>query len=166
MGANMNKSGMVDELIPVSVIIPAFNVSDFIVECIQSINSSRSPAEVIVVDDCSTDDTLRVVESLSKDYGNIKVLRTSSNQGAHVARRLGIREAKFDLIALIDADDFLERDAISDAYQRILESNFRIDICIWDLWRVAPEGKKFRAPCNPAFLPVTGEEALRMTLGS
>ena len=163
---SMNALSAMDEFIPVSVVVPAFNVGEFIVDCIQSINQVISPAEIIIVDDCSTDDTLQVVHALQKAHQNIKVLRTSANQGAHAARSLGARQTKYDLIAFVDADDFLERGAISDAYQRMLHSSFLIDMCIWDVWRVTPEGKEFRAPCNPVFLPVTGQEALRMTLGS
>lgn len=156
------------EILPVSVIVPLFNGSKHVAECIASINQGIVPAEIIVVDDCSTDDSLRVVSDLSVDHGNIVILSTPINQGAHAARELGILNAKCPFIALVDADDLIEKDAIYDAYKRIKASDVdkRIDICIWDLWRLTQDGEQLRAPSNPDFLPVTGPEALRLTLGS
>ena len=156
------------ESIPVSVVIPLYNCSLFIEECLTSVNQGIRPAEIIVVDDCSTDDSVALVKNLSQANSNIIILKTSFNQGAHNARKLGIDNAISPFIALIDADDVLEKDAISDAYQRIISSSLdkRIDICIWDMWRLSHNGENFRAHCNPSFLPVSGQEALKMTLGA
>lgn len=86
----------------ISVIIPAFNRSDTILRCIESVkNQSLRVNEIIVIDDCSTDNTMEILNALE----NITILHTSNNSGAQAARNLGIKAAKSDWIAFIDSDD-------------------------------------------------------------
>ncbi len=88
----------------VSVIIPTFNRGYVVERAINSVlNQSKSPHELIIVDDGSTDDT----EEVLKQYDNvplIKVIRTE-NQGVSAARNTAIREATGEWIALLDSDD-------------------------------------------------------------
>ncbi|PYS98211.1 MAG: glycosyltransferase family 2 protein [Acidobacteria bacterium] len=87
----------------ISVVIGAFNAEEFIAEAIESVLSqSYKNFEVIVVDDGSTDNTHRVVESFS-DRG--VVLVTQENNGAAAARNRAIEIAKGDYLAFLDADD-------------------------------------------------------------
>lgn len=90
--------------IKISVIIPAYNRAKTIGYCLESVlNQTLSPLEVIVVDDCSTDDTFMIV----RNYTNINVrcLVQEKNSGAQAARNRGIKEAKGDWIAFLDSDD-------------------------------------------------------------
>ncbi len=86
----------------VSVVIPCFNHAQYLPEAIESaLNQSYLPAEVIVIDDGSTDPTPEV----AAQYQNcIKYIR-QNNRGLSAARNAGIRQAKGDLITFLDADD-------------------------------------------------------------
>lgn len=87
-----------------SVVIPAYNVAPHIADCLASVLAqTRRPEEIIVVDDCSTDETPVIVRSFASE--DVILLRTSKNSGSSAARNLGIRAAKHELIAFQDADD-------------------------------------------------------------
>jgi glycosyltransferase involved in cell wall biosynthesis len=89
----------------VSVIIPTYNYGRFIAEAIESaLAQSHKPAEVIVVDDGSTDDTKSVVLSFGDTVRYIKQL----NAGVCSARNRGVTESGGELIAFLDADDTWE----------------------------------------------------------
>lgn len=90
----------------VSIITPLFNAEDTIRDTYASIaEQTFSDWEWIVVDDCSLDDSIHVVEALSSKDRRIKLLRSESNGGAAKARNLGIQGAKGRYIAFLDADD-------------------------------------------------------------
>ncbi|HOM77360.1 MAG TPA: glycosyltransferase [Anaerohalosphaeraceae bacterium] len=90
------------QTIQISAVIPAYNAQKYIARAIESILRQSRPAdEIIVVDDGSTDDTAAVVRS----YGDKVRLISQSNGGASAARNAGIRAAKGNWIAFLDADD-------------------------------------------------------------
>ncbi|CAD5928847.1 putative glycosyltransferase RT0329 [Planktothrix tepida] len=87
----------------VSVIIPTYNCDRFLPEAIDSVlMQTYQDYEIIVIDDGSTDETRQVLES----YQNKIRYFYQQNQGSAVARNLGIKQAKGELIAFLDADDF------------------------------------------------------------
>ena len=93
---------MVDGL--VSIIMPSWNTGRFIAESIQSvINQTYENWELIIVDDCSTDDTDAVVAAFSDT--RIRYLKNAKNSGAAVTRNRAMREAKGEWIAFLDSDD-------------------------------------------------------------
>src|SRR4029077_18881694 len=63
------------------------------------------PLEILVIDDCSTDNTVEVVKALALDTPSLRLLSTPANSGPSAARNVGLREARADWIALLDADD-------------------------------------------------------------
>ena len=81
----------------ISFIIPAFNASQTIVRCLDSIYSLVIPEteyEVIVIDDCSNDDTVTVIESYALSHENLTLLRQSENHRQGAARNRGLEIAK------------------------------------------------------------------------
>jgi succinoglycan biosynthesis protein ExoO len=89
-----------------SVLIPAYNVSGIIERAIRSAAAQTlPPLEILVIDDCSTDNTVEVVKALARDISSIRLLSTPANGGPSAARNVGLRAAKADWIALLDADD-------------------------------------------------------------
>lgn len=91
----------------VSIIMPSWNTSNFIAESIQSvINQTYKNWELIIVDDCSTDNTDEVV-SFYKDQ-RIKYLKNEKNSGAAITRNKALREAQGEWIAFLDSDDLWE----------------------------------------------------------
>ena len=91
-----------NHLPPYSVIIPAYNATAHLAEAVASVRRQpHAPAEIIVIDDGSTDDTAALAASLGPD---IRCLR-QENQGPAAARNHGIAHARHDHLAFIDADD-------------------------------------------------------------
>ena len=85
-----------------SIIMPAYNVEDSIEESIKSVfNQTYTNYELIVIDDCSTDNTYEVV----KKYSNIKLLQTPVNSRQGAARNIGLNNCTGDYILFLDADD-------------------------------------------------------------
>ena len=93
---------MVDGL--VSVIMPSWNTGKFIAESIQSvINQTYKNWELIIVDDCSTDNTDEIVNSFKDE--RIRYFKNTKNSGAAVTRNRALREAKGEWISFLDSDD-------------------------------------------------------------
>lgn len=93
----------------ISVIIPTYNTALLIERTIRSVLAqSRQDFEVLIVDDCSTDDTLDVVRSIAD--ARIRVFRQPENRGPAAARNRGLAEAKGEYCAFLDGDDYWEPD--------------------------------------------------------
>lgn len=89
----------------VSIIMPSYNTDKFIAETIESVLSQTySNWELIIIDDCSTDNTDRVVEKYLTDK-RIRYLKNKHNSGAAVSRNRALREARGKWIAFLDSDD-------------------------------------------------------------
>lgn len=88
----------------VSVIMPSYNTAEYIKQSIQSvIDQTYTNWELIIVDDCSTDNTDEIVKSI--DDGRIIYLKNKKNSGAAVSRNRALKEAKGKWIAFLDSDD-------------------------------------------------------------
>ena len=90
----------------VSVIIPSYNSKAFIKPCVDSIlNQTLKSVEVIVVDDCSTDDSFEVCQSLYGTNERVQLIRQPENAGPGEARNTGIKKARGTYINFCDSDD-------------------------------------------------------------
>jgi len=88
----------------VSIIMPSYNTGRYIAESIQSVlNQTHTNWELIIVDDCSTDNTDDVVSAFTDE--RIIYLKNEKNSGAAISRNRALREAKGDYIAFLDSDD-------------------------------------------------------------
>lgn len=94
----------------ISVIIPAYNAQSFIVSCLRTVNEQtyQKHIEIVVVDDGSTDDTVKLVESFEQElFSNRSLLLIKQrNQGVSFARNKGVHSSKGEYIAFLDADDY------------------------------------------------------------
>lgn len=91
----------------VSVIIPAYNVEDYIGQALDSlIRQQEKPWEILIINDGSTDNTLAIAAHYASRYPYIRII-TTPNQGVGKARDLGLAEATGDYIYFCDPDDFL-----------------------------------------------------------
>ena len=96
----------------VSIIVPAYNVENYIAECIESITGQTySNIEIIVIDDGSSDATSSIVSSKARKDSRIKLF-TIANSGVSAARNFGLDKAVGYYIQFVDGDDFLQSDAV------------------------------------------------------
>ena len=115
-----------------SVVITCFNNSRFLPLCLDSAlcNIENKDGEIICVDDCSTDDTIAVLESYAKKYGSIKIVRHSVNGGTNEARRSGVLAASGDYVLFVDPDDRLTDGAVDVIINKLAESE--VDVLFFD----------------------------------
>lgn len=105
----------------VSIIITLYNKEKSIRRAILSaINQTYRDIEIIVIDDCSTDDSKKICEEYNE---SIKLYSTEKNSGLPHSRRLGIEMAKGEFITFIDADDYLNHDAILECVNEHKRTN-------------------------------------------
>lgn len=97
----------------VSVIMPCYNAERFIIEAIKSVQAqSITDWELLITDDCSTDNTQNLVKSISEDDPRIKLFNLPENSGAAVARNNSIMHAAGRYIAFLDSDDLWAEDKL------------------------------------------------------
>jgi glycosyltransferase involved in cell wall biosynthesis len=107
----------------VSVVIPCFNASDFIVETIESVFAqNRCDLEIVIVDDKSTDGTRQILERLSEENGETIRVISGAGKGPAAARNLGIDAARGAYIAFLDADDVWLPDKLEKQFLRLDEA--------------------------------------------
>ncbi|MBO4245338.1 MAG: glycosyltransferase family 2 protein [Bacilli bacterium] len=115
---------MKNELI--SVIINVYNGEDYLKKCLDSIiNQTYQNLEIIIVNDGSTDNTLKIINSYQDK--RIKVI-TTKNQGLSLSRNVGIDAATGNYLYFVDVDDFIELDTIKYLYQLIKKHHQKIAI--------------------------------------
>nr|WP_312175883.1 glycosyltransferase [Moraxella sp. CTOTU46934] len=96
----------------VSVIVPVYNVEQYLDECLNSIRQQTyENLEIIVVEDCSTDQSLEVLSKHLNDQ-RIKLIRHEKNSGLSAARNTGIDGARGDYIMFVDSDDHIHNNLI------------------------------------------------------
>jgi succinoglycan biosynthesis protein ExoO len=89
----------------VSIVIPAYNASDYIAKAVESaLEQTLSDIETIVVDDASTDNTVAIVEAF--DDPRLKLIRNEQNLGIQASRNRALMAASGKWVALLDADDW------------------------------------------------------------
>ncbi|MCM3023157.1 glycosyltransferase [Heyndrickxia ginsengihumi] len=116
----------------VSVIIPVFNTELYLEECLNSIiNQTYKNIEIIVINDGSTDNSLKLLEEYASKHSNIKVI-SQRNSGNSVARNKGIEESNGKYIYFLDSDDFL----LPQAFENLIEKMEKYDL---DLIRFSAE---------------------------
>lgn len=108
----------------VSIITPTYNSENFIDETIKSILSQTyNNWELIITDDCSTDNTFDVVSKYAQEDNRIKIYKLNKNSGAGVARNNSIKEAKGRFLAFCDSDDCWLPEKLEKQLQFMMENN-------------------------------------------
>lgn len=121
----MNKIG-------ISIIIPCYNVEKYIEKCLNSIKEQvdKLKYEIILVDDKSTDNTVRIIEKyIKKNKTNISFIKNEINKGAGYSRNKALKQAKFDYISFIDADDYLDDNFYSELLSIVENTNCDVVVC-------------------------------------
>ena len=109
----------------VSVITASYNCAKFIEESIKSVlNQSYEDLELIIVDDCSTDNTEEIVNKYIKQDSRIKFYKLDKNSGAAVVRNKGLEVAKGRFIAFLDSDDIWDKEKLKKQINFMKENNY------------------------------------------
>ena len=120
----------------VSIITPTYNASRFVEATIQSVLSQTyQNFEMIIVDDCSTDNTIEIVERYSKLDHRIKVYKLKENSGAAVVRNKAIEMAQGRYIAFLDSDDLWDEEKLEKHLEFIKEKNAGISFTSYRLMK-------------------------------
>jgi UDP-glucose 4-epimerase len=109
----------------VSIIMPAYNCSDFILEAVESVKKQTySNWELLIVDDCSTDNTLSIINNLAEKDKRIIVLQNEKNLGAAASRNKAVEYANGRYIAFLDSDDVWKKTKLSKQLSFMRENNY------------------------------------------
>lgn len=135
----------------VSIITPSYNSAKYITEAIQSVQKQTYRNwEMIIVDDCSSDNTVSLVEQFIEDDHRIHLLKLNKNSGAGVARNTAINEAKGKYIAFLDSDDLWKPEKLSKQIEFMNEKKIPFTFSFYDC--INEEGKplnvRVEAPKN------------------
>jgi glycosyltransferase involved in cell wall biosynthesis len=131
----------------ISVVLPTYNRASQIVETIKSVlNQSFTNFELIVVDDGSTDNTQQVIENINDV--RLRYIRYEQNKGACYARNIGIKNAKYSIIAFQDSDDMWKPNYLEEQWREFKSNSKKFDaqICRYNFKfdgkeRIAPSEK-------------------------
>lgn len=117
-----------------SIIIPSYNASHYIERCLDSIYSfpiHEDTFEVIVIDDCSIDNTYDILQMYATKHTNLKVHRQQKNNRQGAARNKGIDLAVGEYITFCDADDYMLPKGVLNALNAIEKS--KVDVCYFEM---------------------------------
>ena len=108
----------------ISIIIPVYNVEEYLPKCLDSvINQTLKDIEIICINDCSTDNSLEILENYVKKDSRIIVLNQEKNQGQGAARNRGLQIASGEYVGFVDSDDWVENDYFEKLYNAAIKYN-------------------------------------------
>jgi glycosyltransferase involved in cell wall biosynthesis len=114
----------------ISVVIPNFNHGHFLESRIKNFfKQTYSPYEIIIIDDCSTDDSYKIINEIKQKYKRVKVIRNKKNLGVETSFNRGIRYAKGDYLYPCSADDLNDNDFFFNTIE-LLEKYKTANICM------------------------------------
>ena len=118
----------------VSVYVPVYGVEKYIEKCVRSLfEQTLDDLEYIFVDDCSPDDSIRILEQVLEEYPNrkpqVKIVRHEVNQGVCTARRTGIQHTTGEYIACCEPDDWVETTMYEELYKKAKETGVDMVAC-------------------------------------
>ena len=141
----------------ISCVMPLYNCSRYMDKCITSLlNQTFTDFELIIVEDCSTDDSLVKCKQYAEKDSRIRVIHNNENKGAAVSRNIGLTYATGEYIIFLDSDDYYHSEMFEKYYNKAIENNVELvvggfdhywldkdDISIKkDLWECIPSNGK------------------------
>lgn len=107
----------------ISVVVPVYNTAKYLNKCLDSLTAQTlSDIEIICVNDCSTDDSLKILKEYEAKDARIKLIDFAENKGVSVARNRGIDAATGDYLGFVDADDSVAPDFYAKLYHKAIET--------------------------------------------
>lgn len=129
----------------VSIIVPIYNVERYLRRCIDSLlKQSYQNIEIVMVDDCSSDNSGTIAKEYSEKYPDLCVyIKQSKNGGLAKTRNAGIDSSQGEWLSFVDSDDWVHRDFIKEMLETAQAESF--DIVVSDLLYVYDNGKRKEA---------------------
>lgn len=146
----------------VSVLIPVYNCEKFIEKTLLSIiNQSYQNIEIVIIDDCSTDNTLNVVQAVKNTHPQVRfvIQQNQPNLGVSATRNRLVAAATGDYIAFLDSDDYLESNMIASLVTTLESHQADISQCLYFYESEDGSSKKVTNRFAPA-TPLNGKQAL------
>lgn len=113
----------------ISVVVPVYNIRDYVRKCLESIiRQSYKNLEIIVVDDGSMDGSGEVCDKFAKIDSRVRVVH-QENGGLSSARNAGLKKAKGEFVCFIDGDDYIRKDFVLDLYSATRDNNADVAVC-------------------------------------
>lgn len=113
----------------ISVIIPVYNVEGYVLRCLKSVSGqSYKKIEILIIDDGSTDSSGKICDEFVRNEKKAQVFH-KKNGGLSDARNFGIGKAKGEFIVLVDSDDYVKEEFVTDFYNKISCSGADIAVC-------------------------------------
>ena len=114
----------------VSIIVPVYNTELYLKECLDSLlNQTIKNYEVIVIDDGSTDNSLKIIKEYHEKHPKIIKYKSIKNSGVSNARNVGLSMAKGEYIGFVDSDDYIDKDMYLKLYNKATLEKSDIALC-------------------------------------
>jgi len=140
--------------INISVIVPIYNVEEYLSSCIDSlIDQKNLRLEIILVNDGSTDRSGMIANQYASQYWWIKVIH-QNNRGASAARNAGLKVAQGEYIAFVDSDDWINQNSLSELYRKATEH--QVDVLMSNIMKYFYQDVIINNPFNPLPKDVLG----------
>ena len=145
----------------ISVIVPVYNVEQYLERCVDSIiNQTYTNLEIILVNDGSTDNSGKLCDELAKKDERIRVIH-KENGGLSDARNRGIDEAESDLVGFIDSDDYIDSDMYEVLLKNLNDTDANLSMCaLYDVYNNTPEAQV----TNKETWELSSEQAIKMVM--
>lgn len=118
----------------ISVVIPVYNVEQYIRQCLDSIVNQTlgiENIEVIIVNDQTQDNSMDIINEYASKYPSFKIITNDVNKGLGESRNAGLENVTSDYVAFVDSDDFISDNTLKDSLLKIKESN--ADLLIYNI---------------------------------
>lgn len=114
----------------ISVIVPVYNVEKYLDKCLNSLaNQTYNNLEIVIVNDCSPDNSEKIIKEYCKNYKNIIYVKNEKNSGLAYSRNVGLDNATGDYIGFIDSDDYVQENYFELLYKSIVDNKSDISVC-------------------------------------
>ena len=113
----------------ISVIVPVYNVEQYLEKCVDSIKNQSYPhLEILLIDDGATDSSGQLCDTLAETDSRIKVFH-KANGGLSDARNYGLQHASGAFILFLDSDDYIHPHMIESLYEQMIKEDADVSVC-------------------------------------
>lgn len=117
-------------MIKVSVIVPVYNTEKYLRRCLDSlVNQTLKEIEIIIINDCSPDNSKEILNKYEKKYNNVKVFHNKTNKGIGYNRNFGIEKATGEYIGFVDSDDYVDVTMYEKLYTKAKKDDLELVVC-------------------------------------